>query len=584
MNKRHDRKSIVSILRMIAHYEPMYLPVSVIKILAKSLLTWLMVWYPKLFIEFLMQGDGTYQELVLKIVSYVGILVVIWAAELLIGSRETKITERFVQKMRKEIGKVSMSQPFWVIESGAYREKLNMANNIMNVLQTVGIFQGIVEGVITSVGLAGLLIGYDLRICLLIFAVIAAKIAFVRITVLYTQKRRYLYGRNDRVGNYLTNTAYMNGGAAKEIRINVIADWFLEKIKAYRNEMLRYQYKDFRVFGLFEGISAVLLAGQTAVVLLSLAKRTSIGDISIADFTMYFNAVITITAALTGVVTKFGEYNMFKMYFGDFSDLYTSLNEEKGQNHPEIGFGELRFENVSFCYPGTEHYVLKNINVTISKGEKLSIVGKNGAGKSTFVKLLCKFYKPTEGRILLDGTDIWSIDTTEYYKKMSAVFQDYANFAFSIRENIAIGREADKMEEVAERIGFKEAFLKFEKGFDTGVSRMFDDDGVELSGGEQQKVAILRALYKDAPLTILDEPTRTLDAKTEAEMYEGFFKLTEGRTAIFISHRLASAVVADRILVLDNGEVDDYGTHSGLMKRNGLYAEMYRKQSEVYCE
>lgn len=583
MNK-HNRKSVLSIMKMIAGYEPVYIPASICKILVKSVLTWVMVWFPKLFIELLTEKSAEYRSIAIRVVMYAGILIAIWIAEILISSYETKVTERFVQKMRKEIGSVSMQQPFWVIESGAYREKLNMANNIMNILQAVGILEGIVEGIITSAGLAAMLMKYDIRICLLIFAVISVKIIFVKITVLYSQKRRYLYGKNDRIGNYLTNTAYLNAGAAKEIRINNIADWFMGKIKAYRNEMLSYQYKDFRVFAIFDAVSAVLMAGQTAVVLLSLANRTLTGMISIADFTMYFNAVITITMTLAGVVTRFGDYNQYKVCFGDFSSLYTSLNGAEDVNETNITFGEISFENVSFQYPETEKPVLNNINICIPKGEKLSIVGPNGAGKSTFVKLLCKFYRPTEGRILIDGKDIWEIDNSEYYKMISAVFQDYTNFAFSIRENILMGKENKNLEMLAEGIGFGDAFEKLPKGFDTVISRMFDEEGVDLSGGEQQKVAILRALCKNAPLTILDEPTKALDAKTEAEMYDSFFRLMEGRTAIYVSHRLASSVAADKILVLENGRINDYGTHSRLMKRGGLYSEMYRKQSEVYCE
>lgn len=579
-----DRRSVMPILRMIISYEPFYVPISIIKMIVQSFSVWLGVWFPKQFIEMLTQEVPVYSHIEQKIVIFALLMIILWILNVAITAHIDKVTERFVQKMRKEIGMVSMEQPFWIIESGSYREKLNMANNIVNILNGVNILGNIIEGMIISVGLALLLIKYNIQICLLIFIVIGTKIIFVKFTVNYTNKRRFLYSKNDKIGNYLTNTAYMNAGAAKEIRINNISNWFMTKVKAYRNEMLSYQYKDFMVYALFDILGNILMAGQTTIVLLSLTWQVANNTISIADFTMYFAAITTITVTLSGIITKFGDYTQYKIGFGDFSSLYTSMNKKMDVINRDVEFGEIYFDHVSFKYPNTEKYVLQNIDVHISKGEKLSIVGLNGAGKSTFVKLLCKFYKPSEGKILINGIDIWDIDDSSYYKMISAVFQDYVNFDFSIKENITIGNQIESPEKVAKKIGFYDSFINLYNGYDTIISRLFNENGVDLSGGEHQKVAILRALYKDAPLTILDEPTKALDAKTEAEMYEAFFKLMEGRTSIFISHRLASAVVADKILVLDKGHINDYGTHSQLMKKGGLYSEMYRKQSEVYCD
>ena len=581
---RRESKSVISILKMICSYEPFYLPISILKILIQSFTVWFMVWFPKLIIEMLTSEDSVYTPILQKTLWFVSIVIVIGLINLLISSKENQITEHFVQKMRKEIGVVSMDQPLWVIESGSYREKLNMANNILNILKGVGLLESIIEGVITSTGLAILLIRYDVRICILIFIVIGVKVTFVKYTVQYSKKRRYLYSKNDKVGNYLTNTAYMNAGAAKEIRINNISSWFMQKVRAYRNEMLMYQYKDFRVYALFDILATLLMAGQTIVVLLSLTKRVTMGMLSIADFTLYFSAIVTISSTLAGIITKSGEYSQYKMGFGDFSGLYQTTNKNTNSRKDTIAFRDICFEHVSFKYPNTERYVLNDINFKINKGEKLSIVGLNGAGKSTLVKLLCKFYRPSSGRIVMNGIDIWEIDDSIYYEMLSAVFQDYVNFAFTLKENIQLNNMKEPPEVVAKKVGFATSFENFPKGYDTIVSRMFDDEGIELSGGEQQKLAILRACCKNAPIAILDEPTKALDAKTEAEMYDGFFKLMKDKTTIFISHRLASSVVADKILVLDNGCINDYGTHAVLMKKGGLYSEMYRKQSEVYCE
>lgn len=576
-----ERKSIFHILRWIHLNEPNYLLISVVSILLQSCTVWIMVWFPKRFIDLLTQKSPSYLPILQEISCYVICVMMLWLLHIRLEAKENQIAERFVQRVRKEIGHVSMEQPLWIIESGDYREKLNLANQIVNVLKAVHSLESMMEGIVTSIGLAVLLIQYDVRICILIFAVIGVKVMFVRYTVNYSKNRRKLYGELDKVGNYLTNTAYMNAGAAKEIRINNISSWFMRKVQNYREQLLAYQYKDFSVYTLFDILAAILMAGQTVIVLLSLTKRVTQGMLSLADFTMYFSAITTISVTLANIVTEAGSYSQYKMGFGDFSSLYQTTGQLTKKEDEKATFGDICFEHVSFQYPNSNNYVLKDINVTIAKGEKLSIVGLNGAGKSTFVKLLCKFYRPSSGRILLNGIDIWKIDNETYYDMLCAVFQDYVNFAFTMKENITLGQDKGNPELIAEKIGFGTSFKQFPKGYDTNLSRIFDDEGVELSGGEQQKVAILRAFYKNAPITILDEPTKALDAKMEAELYEGFFRLMKDKTSIFISHRLASSVVADHILVLENGCVNDYGTHAELMEKSGLYSEMYRKQSEV---
>lgn len=584
MNKKQNLFTGFAIIRLIGQRERMYIPISLLKISTQSAMTWLMVWFPKLFIEFLSDGQSDYVVLLKSILVYIGLLGIVYLVRTISASYERTVTNRFAKAMRKEIGSVTMKQPFWVIESSEYREKLSMASNIGNILGAVDILESIIEGVVTSLGLAALLAQYDWKFCILVMITLSVKVLFVRITVRYTQRRRILYAQNDKVGNYLTSIAYNNPGAAKEIRVNNLADWFLIKIKAYRNEMLAYQYRDFKVYAMFDIVSAAIMAGQTLVVLISLAGRAIAGDISIADFTMYFSAITTVTTTLSGVVSKFGDYSRQKLDYTDFTELYKSLDGNACLNGKKItpASNEICFENVSFMYPNTDRYVLHDINVTIPQGEKLSIVGLNGAGKSTLVKLLCKFYKPSSGRITVGGVDIWDIDNCEYYKLIGAVFQDYVNFAFSIKENIILGNASKNLQATLKLLDFKSVIDRMPKQLDTSMSRAFDSEGVNLSGGEEQKVAILRSLYKGSPITLLDEPTRALDARTEAEMYENFFRMMKGKTAIYISHRLASSKVADNILVLVDGKVDDYGTHNQLMKNNGIYAEMYRKQSEAY--
>ena len=259
----------------------------------------------------------------------------------------------------------------------------------------------------------------------------------------------------------------------------------------------------------------------------------------------------------------------------------------KGTRETKQGEHVIEFCNVSFKYPRSENYVLKNINLTIRSGEHLSIVGLNGAGKTTFIKLLCRLYDVTEGEIKIDGINIKEYSDEEYRKLFAVVFQDFKLFAFSLKENITLGEAEDeaKIEEVLKLSGLYEDAMKLEHGLDTTLYKSFDEQGTELSGGQQQKVAISRALYRNAPIVILDEPTAALDPVAEYEIYKKFDTLVGGKTAIYISHRLSSCKFCDHIAVFAEDTIKEYGTHETLVnKENGIYAEMFAAQAQYYVE
>lgn len=247
---------------------------------------------------------------------------------------------------------------------------------------------------------------------------------------------------------------------------------------------------------------------------------------------------------------------------------------------------EFKFENVSFKYPGHENYVLKNVNLTINDGTKLAVVGVNGAGKTTFIKLIMKLYEPNEGRILLNGVDIKEYNREEYFKLFSPVFQNVECFAMPIYQNISFAEEEntdmDKVNAVLEQSGLKAKIDSYEKGIHTNLLKIFDKEGIDLSGGEKQRLAMARALYKGGKVVILDEPTAALDALAEDKMYREFEKMIQGKTAVFISHRLGSTRFCDKIAMFENGTVVEEGTHDELMAKNGKYAYMFQIQSQYY--
>ncbi|RKI41157.1 ABC transporter ATP-binding protein [bacterium D16-51] len=246
---------------------------------------------------------------------------------------------------------------------------------------------------------------------------------------------------------------------------------------------------------------------------------------------------------------------------------------------------EIEFCNVSFRYPGAEAYSLRNLSLKFKIGERLAVVGKNGSGKTTFIKLLCRLYDPTEGEIRLNGVDIRKYDYDEYLSIFSVVFQDFKLFSFSLGQNVATAMEYDKKkaEQCLKKAGLSERLKTMPNGTDTILYKDFEAEGVEISGGEAQKVALARALYKDVPFIVLDEPTAALDPIAEAEIYLKFNELIGQKTAIYISHRLSSCKFCDEIAVFDNGAVVQRGCHEELMlERNGLYHELWSTQAQYY--
>ncbi len=271
-------------------------------------------------------------------------------------------------------------------------------------------------------------------------------------------------------------------------------------------------------------------------------------------------------------------------YFYDFMELenkrYEGTIPTEKRNDNEF---EIEFRDVSFRYANTDKDVIKHLNQKIKIGTKTAVVGKNGAGKTTFIKLLTRLYEPTEGQILLNGVDIRYYDYEDYIKLFSVVFQDFNLFSFTIGENIGCGASYDEAKalDCCQRAGFGERLAKFENGLKTNIYQQ-EENGVEISGGEAQKLAIARALYKDAPLVILDEPTSALDPISEYEIYKKFDEMVQDKTSIYISHRMSSCRFCDNILVFDDGQIVEHGTHDELVEANGLYADLWNAQAQYY--
>lgn len=309
------------------------------------------------------------------------------------------------------------------------------------------------------------------------------------------------------------------------------------------------------------------------------------GVFSIGIFTQMISTAGALDATLGGLVWNIQELMKRCNYAYEYV-LFMEYPEAlpKGKEKVDKKDHKIEFKNVSFAYPGTDKKVLDGVNITIEPGEHLSIVGLNGAGKTTFIKLLCRLYDPTEGEILFDGRNIKEYDYKEYMAQFAPVFQDFKLFGVTISENITIedGDNTD-LQNLIKLVNLEEFINKLDKGLDTRVFKIFEEEGVEPSGGEQQKIAIARALYKNAPIVILDEPTAALDPIAEHEIYKQFHTLVGNKTAFYISHRLSSCRFCDRIAVFSDGKIAEYGNHNEIVNiPDGIYAKMFEAQAQYY--
>lgn len=327
------------------------------------------------------------------------------------------------------------------------------------------------------------------------------------------------------------------------------------------------------------------------VVFIFTAAKAWIGVIGVGNFILYQGTVQKFVDSLSELAESFGQLRFNNQYLEEtFAYLEMPNDMYKGtlavEKRDDIDY-EIEFRDVSFKYPRSEEWVLRHVNMKFKIGDKLAIVGENGSGKTTFIKLLCRLYDPTEGKILLNGIDITRYRYDEYMGLFSVAFQDYTLFAFSIAQNVAASDKIDegRVLDCLTRVGLGEKVAGLPKGIHTNIGRAYENDGVDFSGGEQQKIALARALYKDAPFMILDEPTAALDPIAEAEVYARFNDIASDKTSVFISHRLSSCKFCDEIAVFHKGHLVQLGSHDELVAdKNGKYHELWNAQAQYYTE
>ena len=509
---------------------------------------------------------------------------------------EYRKTEGYVEKKRMDklfhTDFKNMESPDFLDYAQRAKTALNRGKGFHGVLYQSRNF--IAQG--TLMILSAALIGIQNLLMMIIFIVIAFGI--VKISSFFTKRDKIKFSDamapTWRKMNYLESTT-KNFDFAKDIRLFNMSNAFFNQLSGVNETYKELNRKHHNRMVLWEVSLGSVLIVQKILMYTWLVYNVVTGAYQISDFVLYVGLVSTFHASVGYVNWIYSDMRTNSLMINDYRNFVDwkedrETADEKDGHITEINLDkfEFRFENVSFKYPGHDNYVLKNVNLTIKNGAKLAVVGVNGAGKTTFIKLMMKLYEPSEGRILLNDVDIKEYNREEYFKLFSPVFQNVECFAMPIYQNISFAEEdktdMNKINEVLEQSGLSEKINSYEKGIHTNLLKIFDKEGIDLSGGEKQRLAMARALYKDGKVVILDEPTAALDALAEDRMYREFKNMIHGKTAVFISHRLGSTRFCDKIAMFEDGTIVEEGTHEELMAKNGKYAYMFGIQSQYYDE
>ena len=509
-----------------------------------------------------------------------------------IGGLKIKKTKLLAKEFSLYLSEKIMDTDFDMLEGPAVRDKYQRAKNTLQDKtpdELVSAFIALGASALTVFSMASVIATLDWRLLLYIIVVEAAGTMLPAMIA----DRKVNAQKDDRAVterrlNYVTKNA-RDFAAAKDIRLynlRVLLGNLSRYYLARRKKQLDDQYGWYVMEDVALAFGSLLIQGGAYAFLI---YKMVTSDLPGAQIVLFFSAMISFGSFLQGVSTNLdGVYkaNLSVNDYRNFMAIKSVSVEAHGAPVPQTDRYEFAFERVSFTYPGSDTPVLKELSFTWRAGERLALVGVNGAGKTTLVKLICGLYRPTSGRILLNGQDIAFFGREDYYRIISAVFQDPRLLPVSVAVNVSMRQKEETDEAKLDRCltlaGLKEKIDSLPEGADTLLVKEVNEDGTALSGGETQKLLFARALYKDAPILILDEPTAALDPIAEQELYEQYGAVTEGKTSLYISHRLSSTRFCDNILLLDGGVIAEAGAHAELLAKNGKYAEMFRMQSQYY--
>ncbi len=503
---------------------------------------------------------------------------------------DTLLADKYIQHISVQIMRQAASLDLATYEDPSFHDKLErarvQATDRLGMIQQMG---RLLQQVISTVALAaGIVVFSPWLLIVLILCVIPAFVgeshfAFLGYSLAFQQtpvKRELDYLRFLGVSK----------DSAKELKVFGLNRYLTDRfenlsVKIYK-ENVGLARRRFVASSCLTLLSTVGYYGAYAYVI----YQTISGKLSVGTLTFLAGAIAGASTNLQSIFSTFSSIADQSLFLGDLLSFLglrpTIRSKEDGLKCPRPIRAGIEFRNVSFAYPGTSKLVLRNLNLRLGQGERIALIGENGEGKTTIVKLLTRLYDPTEGAIYLDGVDLREYDLEDYVSQIAVIFQDFMRYDMTALENIAIGRisESQNLPEIksaARKSLAEDVISKLAGGYDQMLGRRFDG-GVDLSGGEWQKVALARAYLRDAQILILDEPTASLDARSEHEVFQRFADLTEGKLSVLISHRFSTVKMADRIIVLEKGQITEEGPHELLLARGGRYAEMFDLQASSY--
>lgn len=582
-------KNLKYILKLLWKEDKIILLILLFDIIISAIASFPFIIFPKYIIELIINGDKFEKIVIICLIMILSYSILTMFSSLL-NNLELKHNKRIEFKLHQNITEKTAELNYESLLDSTVYDKMFLAsdiangNNFMNMMNNM---KSCITNTLVLIGTIYLII--HVNVIILVFSILSVLVNTIISSKL--SKKRLITRKETtnsiRVLEYIGRIAW-HLDYSKDLRIFDFKDYILKKHNDENNKVLNRIYKDYDNDTKASLINLLFSIFQNIVMYLILAMQALKKIITIGDFTMYMGATNTFKSSLSSVLKGIINLQSTAKYFENYNEFMSlpSENSIEDLNISDNNF-KIEFKNVSYKYPNADKYSLKNVNLTINKGQHISIVGKNGAGKTTFIKLLLRLCKPTEGEILLNGENIEKFSLKSYFKFFSCVFQDYKLLSFKLYENLTFKEEINdsehnRVKECLLKCGLNDFINKLPSGIDSIIGQEFNKDGKGFSGGEGQKIAIARALYKDSPLIILDEPTAALDAKSEHEIFEKFNLLSKDKTALYITHRLYSTKFCDHIILFENSEIKESGTHQDLMKLKGKYYEMFNLQRNYY--
>lgn len=580
-------KNFRFVISLIWQTSPKFICAKFAIVLVNTISPFIMIIFPKLIIDSIIGGGDWISTF--HLIAIMGIvLLVTTLLSTFLSATAQKYGDTIQYDLVRIYGKKVMSLNYEDLENPAVLDMFEKSKSGFNMYDFFDKIVAVITNVLSFIGYAAILFTYSRLMLIVVVAVVVINL------ICNAKKNKYYYKAGEDAAPMNRKFAYLAGlmygfDYAKEIKVGELSDYITDK---YDDNIVGFK-KIFRtlyrhVF-LLSGVSSLTSVIQTFTLYSVVAYSAIQKTISIGDFTMYISSISAASGCLLTIVSAMIDISKNTKYATDMRLFFEMERKtEMGGILPDRSANnvDIEFRNVSFKYPRTERYVLRHISFTVHSGEKISIVGKNGSGKTTLIKLLLRLYEPTEGEILVGGKNITDYDYKAYLSLFAPVLQDYKIFAFSCKENIELNLE-DNEERLMRAIhdsDLDEKISSLPNGVLTPVYKQFDENGVEFSGGENQKLAIARAIYKDAPIILLDEPTANLDPLSEYDIYTMIYHMLGNKTSFFVSHRLASGRFCDRIFVVDGGEIIADGPHDSIVKSCELYREMFEKQAQFYID